>query len=211
MTWTSTKEDAFKDYIRPSIHKAKWIEDSKKISDEIDLSKRELLGLILIAHALRDHFKTKWIVGYDPDDGEPNDGFVTDTKSKHIIEHKVVAQMDPREVLDAIKSTYTKYSDKGAEYGKGRTLFIHANKSSDHGGLVKISELRELIDGESPFDQVYTVGLVAARKGKLIFHIIKHYPVVPSGTAITQIDLYLNTGAALVQTNGMHWYHSDTE
>lgn len=72
-----------------------WVEESKDISNDIKLSKRELLGLILISHAMNAR-KGNWHVGYDPDDGDQNDGHVTDGNTKFIIEHKVVAQMDKK-------------------------------------------------------------------------------------------------------------------
>ena len=90
MTWTATPEDAWTKHIRPVLNTAGWIEDSKDISDEIKLSKRELLGTILVAHALRKQFNKPWFVGYDPIDGNQNDGHVTDGKNKLIVEHKVV-------------------------------------------------------------------------------------------------------------------------
>ena len=94
MIWTTTPENAWTTHILPVLGTARWVEDSNDISDEIGLSKRELLGLILIAHALRKQSGTPWLAGYDPSDGDQNDGHVTDGKNKRIVEHKVVAQMD---------------------------------------------------------------------------------------------------------------------
>ena len=119
MIWTAAPKDAWMTHIFPVLNKSGWVEDSKDISVEIGLSKRELLGLILIAHSLCKQSGKDWLVGYDPADGDQNDGHVTDGESKWIIEHKVVVQMDTREFLEAIKSTYTKYENKGLDVISG--------------------------------------------------------------------------------------------
>lgn len=206
MIWTSRPEDAWIEHILPAINTQGWIEHSRDISKQIKLSKRELLGLILIAHAMRKQFNEQWFVGYDPSDGDQNDGHVTNGKKKLIIEHKVVVQMDKREVLDAIKGTYTKYVKKGGEqYGKNRTLLIQPNKSSSHGGLIKISELTDLIANESPFDRVITMGVVAQYADRHVWHLIQHYPHITGKSSITQIDLYWNTGRGEVLHEGIDW------
>lgn len=207
MNWSTTPEDAWTTHIHPVLNTPGWIEDSANISNTIRLSKRELLGLILIAHALRKQTGTVWLVGYDPDDGQQNDGYVADGKNKRIVEHKVVAQMDDREALDAIKSTYTKYVYKGgAQYGKDRILIIQPNKSTSHGGLIRISELRDLIANESPFNQVLTMTVTAIYDDRFVWHLIQHYPENPQGkSGMTQIDLYWQTGAGCVLTEGITW------
>lgn len=207
MIWTTTPEDAWTTHMLPVLGTPGWVEDSSGISDEIGLSKRELLGLILIAHALRKQSGTAWLVGYDPADGDQNDGHVTDGEKKRMVEHKIVAQMDSREVLEAIKSTYTKYANKGgAQYGKDRILIIQPNKNTSHGGLVEISELRELIANESPFDQVLTTGVTAQYDDRFVWHLVQHYPENPQGmSGMTQIDLYWKTGKGCVLSEGIRW------
>lgn len=70
MIWTATPEDAWVKHVLPVLDTAGWIEDSKDISAEIKLSRRELLGIILMAHAMRKQFNVPWLVGYDPMDGK---------------------------------------------------------------------------------------------------------------------------------------------
>ncbi len=207
MIWTAKPEDAWVEHILPVLTTAGWIENSRDISADLKLSRRELLGIILVAHAMRKQFNTPWLVGYDPADGDQNDGHVTDGTDKVIVEHKVVAQMDPREVLSAIKGTYTKYVDKGgAEYGKNRTLIIHPNKSTSHGGMIKISELRDQINNQSPFDRVITMGAVAQYSDRIVWHLVQHYPDDQLGKgSITQIDLYYQSGKGEVLSEGIDW------
>ena len=116
-------------------------------------------------------------------------------------------QMDQREALSAIKGTYSKYVAKGgAQYGKNRTLIIHPNKGASHGGMIKISELRDLIANESPFDRVLTMSVVAQYDDRFVWHLVQHYPNDTSGKgSITQIDLYWQTGIGSVLSEGISW------
>jgi len=205
--WISKPKNALHKYILPESHKPKWLEDSSSISNEIDLSKRELFGLINLACIYS--FETEWNVGFDINDGEPNDGFITPDRqlkgknqkiSKVRVEHKIVAQMDKREVLKAILETYDKYASKGKSYGKNRVLIIQPNKGSDHGGLIKISDLTDKIGKESPFDKVFSLVMVgkSTKKDCTIMHLIQHYPnfseEVYSNKGIIAIELNFVTG-----------------
>jgi hypothetical protein len=204
--WTCLPAVAWQRYILPSTGKPGWVEDSKDISEQIGLSKRELFSLIVLAH-LRGGVKGGWLVGYDPDDGEPNDGYITDGETKLRIEHKVVAQMDKREVLNAIIGTYAKYAKKGASYGKHRILVINPNKSAK--GLVKISDLGKRIGDQCPFDRVFIVGCVSRRQnGVWVMHITQQYPAVvrnPKGTSVGIGEVLFDTptGVATVTHNGI--------
>ena len=196
---------AFKKYIRPFVKKAKWVEDSSLISKDIQLSKRELFTLIILAHALGED----WFVGYDSDDGEPNDGYISNGQTKLNIEHKLVPQMDKKEVLDAILDTYSKYAAKGKGYGENRILVIQPNKAPNHGGLIKISNLKDLVGKDSPFEKVLTVSLNSFRdeaKRIAVMHILEHYPRVgeySTGKWMTQVNLDLVKGKATVPNRGI--------
>ena len=206
MVWTDTPENAWNNCIKPSIGQPKWIENSRDISKDVKLSKRELFGLILFAQTYSDG-EEKWLVGYDPLDTEPNDGFITNGSHKIKFEHKVVAQMDKREALNALIETYKKYAAKGKAYGEDRYLIIHMNKTAQ--GLIKVSDLKDLIDnaGECPFDAVFTIGSVAFKReiSTAVMHIIKHFPKVnySGGGGLTQIDFNLATGHGDIPHNGI--------
>jgi hypothetical protein len=183
--WISKPKNALLKYIIPEFNNPKWLEDSSSISDEIGLSKRELFGLINLACIYS--FETKCNVGFDINDEEPNDGFITTGRilkgnkqkiDKIRVEHKIIAQMDKREVLKAILETYDKYASKGKSYGENRILIVHPNKGSDHGGLIKISDLTDNIGEDSPFDKVFSLGMIGKSKNKdcIIMHSIQHYP-----------------------------------
>ncbi len=191
---TLTPEQAWCTHIRAAAKTPKWVEDSKDISPDLALSKRELLGLILLAHVRNyENSDAQWHVGYDPDDAEPNDGFISDSSAKVQVEHKVVPQMSPKNPLDGILSTYDKYSKKGVAYGENRVLLIHANKSDE--GLIKISALRDEIKarGGCPFERVLLIGCVRAGANP-IFHLTEHYP----GQGLAQVDFSEATGYATV-------------
>lgn len=200
--WVSKPENAWMKHILPEASKnTKWVEDSKDISSIIPLSKRELYALIILSHAC-SYQNEEWKVGYDKKDEEPNDGFIFNGKNRLRIEHKLIAQFEPKEVLEAIISTYDKYAKKGIGYGKNRILIIQPNKPSDHGGLIKISELTKSIDIDCPFDQVITLGQVSieGKSGHIgIIHLIQHYP--PSNKII-QINFDYLTGQASVPYSG---------
>jgi len=204
MAWQNNPTDAYINHIRPFVASPKWVEDSKDISKQIKLNKRELFGLIVLALAYGDD----WLVGYDEADSEPNDGYITDGETKIHIEHKVIAQMDKREVLNAILETYEKYAARGEGYGENRVLIIHPNKAPEH-GLIKISSLKDLIKGESPFDKVYTIA-PCTFKGEgnqiAVMHVIEHFPregKYETGKWLTQVDLNLSTGLADVPHKGI--------
>ncbi len=201
--WILKPKKALLKYIIPESHKQKWLEDSSSISNEIDLSKRELFGLANLACLYS--FRTEWNVGFDINDGEPNDGFITPDRllkgkkqkiRKVRVEHKIVAQMDKREVLKAILETYDKYASKGKSYGENRILIIQPNKGSDHGGLIKISDLTHKIGKESPFDKVFSLFMVgkSTKKDCSIIHLIQHYPRYSE-------EIYTNKGIYVIELN----------
>ena len=109
-SWTSTPEEAWVKHILPHTSNPGWIEESTKIT-EIGISKRELFTLIILAHVYNKD-GGNWVVGYEPNDGLQNDGHITNGESKVIFEHKLVAKMEPKEVLSAILSTYKKTAKK---------------------------------------------------------------------------------------------------
>ena len=190
-----------RDHILPNTSNPLWVEDSKDISKGIGLSKRELFALIILAH-LYNRDGGNWVVGYSASDEEPNDEYITNGVSKVRIEHKVIAQMESKEVLAAILSIYEKNANKGPAYGKDRVLVIQPNKPSDHGGLIKISDLRNEIGDQCSFEQVLTLSMVSKsgegeRTG--VMHIIQHYP----GKGIAQVDFDLPTGNATVPHYGL--------
>jgi len=204
--WLAKPENAWINHIKTdAASNSTWVEDSSPISRDLAICKRELFGLIILAHACNKTNRS-WRVGFDANDEEPNDGFIAKGKTRLRIEHKVVAQMQKEEVLEAILSVYKKSAKKGCDYGKDRILVIQPNKSPSHGGLIKISDLTKEIDGQSPFDKVITVGLVSSKNGIGIFHLIQHYPPLQRksviGSGITQIDFDYATGQANLAHEG---------
>ncbi|MDC0284677.1 hypothetical protein OAK85_04915 [Mariniblastus sp.] len=192
--YRSSPEDAWRDHIAAAATQPGWLEDSAKISDDIGLSKRELFGLILLCHIRRCQFDNNdWHVGFDLDGTEPNDGFVSNEMKTTLVEHKIVPQMAPQDVLDGILSTYAKYAKRGAAYGGERTLIIYANKAAR--GMVEVSSLRDQIQDQCPFDQVLLMNCVAMNGNETaIIHITSHYPKMN----IAQIDFNIQTGIATV-------------
>lgn len=190
-----TPEKAWQKYIKESFKNTGWIEDSKEISKEFPLSKRELFGLIILAHLFNHFSKTNnWYVGYNRDTPEPNDGFISDENKEILVEHKLIPQMNKEEVLNAILSTYHKYEKKGHDYGygNGRTLIIYANKASR--GLVRVSELHNQIDDTCPFDNVLLINTITINGTTLVIHITEQYPKL----GIAEVNLNIINGKANV-------------
>jgi len=196
---TMQLDEAWKEYILPHTKNPRWLEESKAISEAVPVSKRELLGLILLAHIQNHvHSNKNWIVGYDEIAPEPNDGFITNANLRIDVEHKIVPQMSTDDPLEGILSTYEKYSNKGEAYGGNRTLIIHANKASQ--GMIKVSSLKDKIDGDSPFERVLLMNAVTGIKnGIFSIHVTEHYP----NFGIAQVDLNVRTGTAIVPHYGI--------
>jgi len=194
MTWTAKPARAWCKHILPHAHDAGWINDGSPITADIPLVKRELFGLIILAQ-IHNKDGERWRVGFDPDQhDQQNDGLVTDGKRFIRIEHKVVVEHHARDVLTEILATYEKYSaeNKGASYGHDRTMIIHINKESEHGGMIRIYDVMHSISETWSFDQVLTLGQVS-RKGDIgIWHVIQHFPKTNGG--IAQIDFHYPTG-----------------
>lgn len=203
--WTAKPQNAWLKYVLPRANDVNWIESSKYVSGDIELSNRELFGLIILAYSA-NHFKEGWRVGFDPGQGEPNDGFIINGQRKIFVEHKVIARFDDREVLNAIIETYHRFAEKGINYGKNRLLLIHPNKGASHGGLVKISDLRDSIGTDSPFDQVILLGMVSRKETKGVFHLSRHYPprdlAIKSVSNIIHVDFEFTNGTASVPYAG---------
>jgi len=204
--WLAKPENAWITHIKAdAATNPAWIEDSSPISKDLPICKRELFGLIILAHAC-SNTNGAWRVGFDLNDEEPNDGFISKGKSRLRIEHKVVAQMQKEEVLKAILSVYQSSAEKGSDYGKDRILVIQPNKPPSHGGLIKISDLTREIGDHSPFDKVITIGLVSSKNGVGIFHLIQHYPPMQNksvtGSGITQVDFNFASGEANIAHEG---------
>ena len=172
------------------------MEDSEKISTELRISKRELFGLIVLAHIANCLSRTNdWYVGFDPKASEPNDGLISNGRKRINIEHKLVPQMSTQGLLDAILSTYTKYTKYGKPYGAGRTLVIYANKSGH--GLTRVSDLRKRItESECPFDNVLLIGAAAFKEDRTVveIHATEHYP----GSGMAKVNLNMTNGEASV-------------
>ena len=186
MKWEAAPNDALQEYILPHIGKAGWVEDGSAISEEVPLSKRELLGLIALAVALAEHAPDRtWAVGFDPQHGEPNDGYVTDGDRSFRLEHKVVAQYSADDVLSEIIETYKKYAARGRAYGSNRVLLIHANQGD--GRAVKVSALSDYIDTQPlVFDAVFLLGAVAQYPNRIVFHL---FHMQPRKRPITQLEI----------------------
>jgi len=189
-----TPEQAWNNYLLGPSKKAGWMEESKDISEELPISKRELFGLVILAHIANYLSETNdWFVGSDPKASEPNDGLISNGKNRIDIEHKLVPQMATPEALEAILSTYDKYAKRGKAYGEGRTLIIYGNKSGK--GMIKISDLRKRIaESDCPFDNVLFIGAVAHKGDVIVMHTTEHYPE----NGIAQVDLNITNGEATV-------------
>lgn len=194
--WTSEPAAAWRDHILPATKSQTWVEDSSDISADLKLSKRELFALINLAHMQGED----WFVGYDENDGEPNDGFISDGAQKISVECKLIPQLSQDEVLEAILATYEKYRLKGASYGQNRTLIIHANKGTR--GAIKISELRDAIAENCPFDRVLFLSCCTIKSSVAVMHLTQHFPKITSatipGAGMSQVDFDLATGEAVV-------------
>ncbi len=180
----------------------KWLENSHDISPDIPLSNRELFALIILAYARNgDGTNQTWNVGYDAAMSQPNDGLITDGNERIHIESKLVAQMDKREVLDAILGTYAKYQARGSAYGNNRSLVIYGNKATR--GLIKVSSLHDEIAVDCPFDRVFLVHAVVNKmaEGKVVMHITQHFPSME----LTQVDFNIIDGSASVPYANIDW------
>lgn len=194
MMWESLPQDAWREHIRPEAQiDPRWINNSRDISNDVCLSRRELFGLILISY-LMDNSADETMVGCDPNHDEPNDGFIKAGARMLRIEHKVVVEEDPRDVLTAILSRFEIVRQKGISYGQNRILLIQPNKESSHGGLIKISDLADSIEENCSFDKVLTVTMVSLRDTVGIFHIVQHFPRIPA--RISEVQFNFATGKA---------------
>ncbi len=199
--WLSRPEVAWVKHVLPEASSnAKWVNDSTPVSKEINLSKREIFGLVILAHLYSGQGKA-WNVGYDPNQGEPNDGFITDGETTICVEHTVVVEEAKQEVLEAILAVYRDKAAQGKDYGKDCVLMIQANKESDHGGMIRISDLAVEIGKVCNFDRVLTLGMVSQKKQTGVMHVIQHYP--EKGKGIGQVDFDFPTGAAEVPHCGI--------
>ncbi|MDA3843127.1 MAG: hypothetical protein PF588_02000 [Candidatus Kapabacteria bacterium] len=191
-----TCQEAWDLHLKGASENPKWMEDSKQISEELPISKRELFGLLVLARIANKLSKSEdWYVGYDPTASEPNDGFISDATNRIDIEHKLVPQMTPQDVLCAIISTYEKYAAKGDGYGNNRTLIIYANKASK--GQARISDLGEKIKESScPFDSVILVAAASIKQdiNTVVIHATEHYPK----KGMAQVDLNMTDGSSTV-------------
>jgi hypothetical protein len=197
--WSSKPNNAWKNHLLEASKKPGWIEKSRSISEELPLSMRELFALIILAHLHNGETNSNsWRVAYDPISPEPNDGLICSGKARINIEHKLVPQMADDDVLKVILDTYEEYAKLGEAYGSGRTLIVFGNKQTQ--GLIKVSSLRDHINGESPFDRVLIMHAVAPENNNIIpMHITEQYP----GFGIAQVDFNLLTGEANVPHNGI--------
>lgn len=202
--WISSPQDAWNDYVLPEAStNPKWVNDSKPISETIGINKRELFGLVILAHLYNGN-GVGWKVGYDPNQEQPNDGFITNDEYTIRVEHKVIVEEAKQEVLDEVLSTYRKNAAKGPDYGKDRVLIIQPNKAPAHGGMIKISQLAQEIGDQCNFDRVLTLSMVA-KKGEAdrtaVMHLVQQYPRIKNG--IAQVDFDFPTGTADVPHCGI--------
>jgi len=180
--------------LRAPSKKPGWLEDSKNISDELPLSKRELFSLILLAHA-RSSEGMDWLVGYDANDPEPNDGYITDGNSKLNIESKIATQFAKPDARQEMIDRFKAVDWKGKGYGLGRCLAIYVNRESR--GLVKVSDLTDEITREGcSFDMVLSIYCVSMSP-KIVMHITQHCPKLREA-GITEIIFNFKTGEAVV-------------
>lgn len=195
---TLSPEEGWRQHILPVLNTADWIDDSKDISVDLAISKRELLTLIILAHIINsfdDCFNC--MVGYDSEASEPNDGFLICNNKRLDIEHKFVSEPWTKQIaLDAILSTYRKYAKKGLSYGENRTLVIHANKGTN--GLIKVTKLRDYIKdkGNCPFDNVLLLYAVKSDAQNVTFHLTEHYP----DKGLAGVVVNLSSGEARVNS-----------
>lgn len=198
----SDPASAWVNYLRHKYFTPNWIEDSRDISTEVPLSNRELFALIILAYARSGTNSEKvWNVGFDSNASEPNDGFIHDGNQRIDVESKLVAQMERKDVLDAILSTYQKYKKRGKAYGKNRSLVIFGNKPTR--GLIKVSSLHDLIEEDCPFDQVLLMHActIKVKEAQAIMHITQHYPAME----LTQVDFNIVDGTASVPSSRINW------
>jgi hypothetical protein len=85
-------------------------------------------------------------------------------------------------------------------YGKGMSLVIQPNKESDHGGLVRISDLARKIGETSHFDRVFTLSMCATKdEGKVgVMHISQHYPKPTTDPGLSEVCFNFSTGMSEV-------------
>jgi len=169
-------EEAWCKYLRVPSKKPGWLEDSNKISDELPLSKRELFCLILLSH-VRSSEGRDWLIGYDENDPEPNDGYITDGNIKLNIESKIAAQFAKPDTVQEMINIYKVVEWKGQGYGYGRILTIYLNRESDDINA-EISVLTEKIaEGDCPFDMVIDMGALTELPTEYTIHIHQHFPI----------------------------------
>ena len=201
-----TPERAYLDYVKPHIHKENWLYKSDPIESlDLDLSVRELLGCILMAHLYKGTRGSEgpWHVGYDNTQAEPNDGLVQGSRDVYRMEHKIITNYQGRTTLDALVDLYDTYNNKGANYGKDRTLLIQADAPSGPPGappgvLIKVSGLKDHIaTGECHFDHVMLIYVVSRSDAHAEFRILQSHPA-PSGNPLYRVYFDLMTGSAKV-------------
>ena len=183
-----------------------WIEDSREASSGLPLSKREILALVLLAYA-RGGAKDPWLVGFDASTPDPNDGYITSDESRMdvVVESKLVTHLvtEPKDVVQSILDTYSRFVERGAGYGGDRSLVIHAN--AGNGRLRRLSDLADHIGDDSPFDRIIHMG--AIRPDGSIWHLYEAFPGGSDGPGANMAEVHfdLRTGTGKVTHCGILW------
>lgn len=132
-----------------------WVENGKSVSGVVELSRREILNLVLLSYVAGTSRGEPWEAGYDPAKPHPNDGFIAPKsgKGRVNVESKLVPGREEFSVvLQGILNQYEKTTALGEQYASGLTLAIFANRApSVTHTAVRVSDLRDLIARQQPF------------------------------------------------------------
>jgi len=183
-------KNAWNTYLNSACRKDGWLRLNNKLSEDFNISNRELLSLIVLSK-LANHISNTndWMAGYDSQQREPNDGIITDSSIIIKIESKFVPEIYSEDALNDIVKEYNENNNKGSNYGNGYNLVIFCNKQE----LIELTPLKEAISNSvCHFSSVlfmYPV-VVDNEKFKFTIHTHEFYPL----KGFASVEVNVNSG-----------------
>lgn len=192
---TYNPKNAWNTFLNSACRKDGWLRPNNKLSIDFAISNRELLTLIVLTKLANHISKTEdWMIGYDTQQREPNDGLLTNNCVSIKIESKYVPEIYSDDALKDIVKEYKENNNKGSNYGNGYNLVIFCNKQE----LIELTPLKEAITNSvCNFSSVlfmYPV-VVDYEKFEFIIHTHEYYPA----TGFASIVINANSGDMIVK------------
>jgi hypothetical protein len=196
---TYSPKIAWNTYLSLACRKNGWLRLNNRLSNDFSISNRELLSLIVLSKLANHISKTDdWMAGYDPYQGEPNDGLVTNNKVIIKIESKYIPEIYSDDALKDVVKEYNENNNKGSNYGNGYNLVIFCNKQE----LIELTPLKEAIaNSVCNFDSVLFIYPVVVDYTKFTFiiHVHEYYPA----KGFASVEINVNSGDMVVKYSNL--------